>query len=104
MVYFTNPASTVHLESKKIPVFSENEDGGREIYNYILNYENKRDLDEKEISRVVNAIERNMNQQRSNNKTAHPYVTDYDILKNKYQQRVMEANAANPILDNLIKK
>lgn len=104
MVYFTNPASTVHLESKKIPVFSENEDGGREIYNYILNYENKRDLDEKEISRVVNAIERNMNQQRSNNKTAHPYVTDNDILKNKYQQRVMEANAANPILDNLIKK
>lgn len=60
MVYFTNPASTVHLESKKIPVFSENEDGGREIYNYILNYENKRDLDEKEISRIVNAIERNM--------------------------------------------
>ncbi|MGB4157498.1 MAG: nuclease-related domain-containing protein [Caldicoprobacterales bacterium] len=89
MVYFTNPTSTVHLESKRIPVFSENEDGGRELYNYILNYEGKRNLNEKEINRIVDAIERNLDQQKSSNKAGYPYVTEFDILKNKYQKSVI---------------
>lgn len=104
MVYFTNPTSTVHLESKNIPVFSESEDGGREIYNYILNYENKRPLNEKEINRIVNAIEKNSSPQKGPNASNHPYVTEFDILKNKYQQRQMEANSINPILNNFNNK
>lgn len=89
MVYFTNPTSTVQLESKKIPVFSESEDGRKEIYNYILNYEGKRYLDEHEINRIVDAIERNMEQQKSSNKTTYPYITEFDILRNKYQKQVI---------------
>ena len=46
MVYFTNPL-TVHLESKRIPGIPENEDGGRELLQLYLNYEGKRNLNEK---------------------------------------------------------
>lgn len=87
VVYFTNPSYTVHLESKKIPVFSESEDGGKELYNYILNYEGKRNLEKNEINRIVDAIERNLNQQKDN-KTNYPYVSEFDILENKYRQHV----------------
>ncbi|MGI6706509.1 MAG: NERD domain-containing protein [Clostridia bacterium] len=104
MVYFTNPASTVQLESRNIPVFSESEDGGKEIYNYILNYENKRLLDKKEVNRIVNAIEKNLGRQKGPNATKHPYVTDFDVLENKYKQHQMAAIISNPILNNFNNK
>ncbi|NMB43919.1 MAG: NERD domain-containing protein, partial [Clostridiales bacterium] len=79
MVYFTNPESTVNLPSNNIPVFSENEGGGRELYNYILHYDNAKGLSKDEIEIVVRAVKKNLNQQGNKPLSSSPYVTDYDI-------------------------
>jgi len=89
IVYFTNPASTVCLESSKIPVFSESEDGGREIYNYILNYENNNPLDENKIKLIVKAIEENLNQ-NNGFQYNNSYATNFDILNNSFNNFMEE--------------
>ena len=67
IVYFTNPESDVCLESDRIPVFSQSEGGGKELYNYILNYENN-SLDEDEVKSVVRAIEKALKKNDSYNR------------------------------------
>ena len=87
MVYFTNPTITVQLESSKIPVFSEREDGGKEICNYILNTDNKNRLKKEEIDRIVNAINMNLNQQE---RYYYNNSKQYDNNFNKFNSGAIE--------------
>lgn len=98
MVYFTNPASTVHLQSNKIPVFSESENGGKEICNYILNYDNRNPLSEEEINKIVNIIGMHMQKGLYNNNS--PYVTDFDILESGYMN--MQAVQMQQMQQNIL--
>lgn len=86
MVYFTNPATTVRLESNKIPVFSEREDGGKEMCSYILNYENKNPLDDEMINKVVYAIEKNLEQGNSSHYNSSPNTSSVNVFDYIHEQ------------------
>ena len=58
VVYFSNPNADVNVdfEYKKIPVFSYSDDGEREMYSYITEYETEKSLTDEEITKIVNIL------------------------------------------------